>query len=80
MRSVEDTLPRRGLSVPVVTVLDGDGNLIEPDQRNAVRFVIQGGHGADVVFAAGTTGEWDHLPNAVRQRVIQVGWCGRSIA
>ena len=78
MRSVEDTLPRRGLSVPVVTVLDGDGNLIEPDQRNAVRFVIQGGHGADVVFAAGTTGEWDHLPNAVRQRVIQV--CAEEVA
>ena len=72
MRSVEDTSPRRGLSVPVVTVLDDAGNLLEEDQRSVVRFVIQGGYGADIVFAAGTTGEWDHLSNPVRQRVAQV--------
>jgi len=33
---------------------------------------MQGGRGADVVFAAGTTGEWDRLANPVRQQVIQV--------
>ena len=37
-----------------------------------MRFVIQGGYGADVVFAAGTTGEWDRVGNPVRQRAIQV--------
>ncbi len=78
MRSVEDTRPRPGLSVPVVTVLDEAGDLIEADQRSAVRFVIQGGYGADVVFAAGTTGEWDRIPNRVRQRVAQV--CAEEVA
>jgi dihydrodipicolinate synthase/N-acetylneuraminate lyase len=58
--------------VPVVTVLDEAGGVAEADQRALVRFVIQGGSGADVVFAAGTTGEWDRVPNAVRQRVVQI--------
>jgi dihydrodipicolinate synthase/N-acetylneuraminate lyase len=58
--------------VPVVTVLDGEGQLLEAEQRAVVRFVIQEGYGADVIFAAGTTGEWDRLSNAVRQRVVQV--------
>jgi dihydrodipicolinate synthase/N-acetylneuraminate lyase len=40
--------------------------------------VIQRGYGADVIFAAGTTGEWNHLPNAVRQRVVQV--CAEEVA
>ncbi len=72
MRTLEDIRPRSGLSVPVVTVLGPRGELLEQDQRALVRFVVQEGQGADVVFAAGTTGEWDRLPNAVSQRVIQV--------
>jgi dihydrodipicolinate synthase/N-acetylneuraminate lyase len=40
--------------------------------------VIQDGYGADVVFAAGTTGEWDRVHNSVRQRVIQV--CAEEVA
>jgi dihydrodipicolinate synthase/N-acetylneuraminate lyase len=60
------------LSVPVVTVLDADGQLIEGDQRALVRHVVQDGYGADIVFAAGTTGEWDKVDNRTRQRVIQV--------
>jgi dihydrodipicolinate synthase/N-acetylneuraminate lyase len=60
------------LSVPIVTILDGDGGLIESDQRALVRHVIQDGYGADVVFSAGTTGEWDRVDNPTRQRVIQV--------
>ena len=56
----------------MVTVLDEQGELLEDDQRALVRFVIQDGFGADVVFAAGTTGEWDKLPNRVRQRAICV--------
>ncbi len=78
MRSVEETHPRQGLSVPVVSVLDADGALIDDDQRALVRFVIQQGHGADVIFAAGTTGEWDHVSNGVRQRVVQV--CAEEVA
>jgi len=53
-------------------VVDEQGGLIEADQRALVRYVIQDGYGADVVFAAGTTGEWDRVHNDVRQRVIEV--------
>ena len=58
--------------MPIVTVLDAAGELIEDDQRALVRHVIQDGFGADVVFSAGTTGEWDRIPNRTRQRVTQV--------
>jgi len=78
VRSLEETRPRPGLSVPVVTILDADGRLVEHDQRALVQFVIQGGYGADVVFAAGTTGEWDRVDNEVRQRVVQV--CSEEVA
>ncbi len=72
MRSVEEARPCPGLSVPVVTALDAEGDLVESDQRAIVRHVLQDGYGADVVFAAGTTGEWDKVDNDVRQRVVQV--------
>ena len=75
MRSVEDTRPRSGLSVPVLTVLDAEGGLIEADQRALVRYVVQDGYGADVVFSAGTTGEWDRLDNRVRQQVTRLSVC-----
>ena len=78
MRSVEETRPCPGLSVPVVTVLDERGDVVEAEQRALVRWVIQGGWGADVVFAAGTTGEWDRVDNSVRQRVVQV--CAEEVA
>ncbi len=64
--------------MPVVTVLDGDGELMEDAQRGVVRFVLQNGYGADVVFAAGTNGEWDRVDNDVRQRVVQV--CAEEVA
>jgi dihydrodipicolinate synthase/N-acetylneuraminate lyase len=56
----------------VVTVFDEAFEVAEADQRALVRYVIQDGFGADVVFAAGTTGEWDRVPNRIRQRVVQV--------
>jgi dihydrodipicolinate synthase/N-acetylneuraminate lyase len=56
----------------VVTAVDAEGELAESDQRAIVRHVLQDGYGADVVFAAGTTGEWDKVDNDVRQRVVQV--------
>jgi len=62
----------------VVSVLDAGGALIDEDQRALVRYVIQEGYGADIVFAAGTTGEWDHVSNGVRQRVVQV--CAEEVA
>lgn len=78
MRSVEDIHPRSGLSVPVLTVLDEAGQLLEEDQRALVRYVVQDGFGADVIFAAGTTGEWDRVSGDVQRRVVQV--CCEEIA
>ncbi len=78
MRSVEDTRPCSGLSVPALTVLDAEGGLIDADQRALVRYVVQDGYGADIVFSAGTTGEWDRLDNRVRQQVTQV--CAEEVA
>jgi dihydrodipicolinate synthase/N-acetylneuraminate lyase len=78
MRSVEEARPRPGLSVPVVTVLDAQGELDPEGQRALVRFVAQEGYGADIVFAAGTTGEWDRIDNDVRQRVVQI--CAEEVA
>ena len=72
MRTLEETRPRPGLSVPVVTVLDGDGGLLEADQRALVRHVVQRGRGADIVFAVGTTGEWDRISLDTHQRTLQV--------
>jgi dihydrodipicolinate synthase/N-acetylneuraminate lyase len=56
----------------VVTVFGPSGELDEVGQRALVRFVAQDGYGADIVFAAGTTGEWDRIDNDVRQRVVQI--------
>jgi dihydrodipicolinate synthase/N-acetylneuraminate lyase len=78
LRSLEDIRPRHGLSVPVVTVLDGSGRLLEDEQRAVVRHVVQDGFGADIVFAAGTTGEWHRLANPLRQQVIRV--CAEEVA
>jgi len=78
VRTLEEIRPRPGLSVPVVTVVDEDGALIEEDQRAVVRHVIQSGRGADVVFAAGTTGEWSGLRNPVRQQTLRV--CAEEVA
>ena len=61
-----------------MTILDDEGQLADDDQRAVVRYVIQDGYGADVIFAAGTTGEWDRVGNRVRQRVIQV--CAEEVA
>lgn len=62
----------------MLTVLDEDGGLIEADQRALVRHVVQEGSGADIVFSAGTTGEWDKVDNPTRQAVIRV--CAEEVA
>ncbi|MFI5321254.1 MAG: dihydrodipicolinate synthase family protein [Myxococcota bacterium] len=58
--------------MPVITALDARGELREDDQRSVVRHVIQDGWGADIVFAAGTTGEWDRVPAELSREVVQV--------
>ena len=78
IRSVEESMPKPGLSVPVLTILDEDGRLLEEDQRALVRHVVQDGSGADIIFSAGTTGEWDKVDNETRQGVIRV--CAEEVA
>ena len=72
MRTPETAVPPRGLSIPCITALDPDGGLLEEDQRRLVRFLVQDGRGADVIFVMGTTGEWNRVGASVRQRAIQV--------
>jgi len=67
-----DYVPAPGLSVPVVTILDPAGNVLEDEQRAVVRWAVQEGAGADIIFAAGTTGEWDRLDNPRRQQIARV--------
>jgi dihydrodipicolinate synthase/N-acetylneuraminate lyase len=64
--------------VPVVTVLDASGDLLEDEQRAVVRHVVQDGYGADIVFSVGTTGEWHRLSNELRQQVMRV--CAEEVA
>jgi dihydrodipicolinate synthase/N-acetylneuraminate lyase len=78
IRSVEESRPKPGLSVPVLTILDEGGGLLEEDQRAVVRHVVQDGSGADIIFSAGTTGEWDKIDNDARQSVIRV--CAEEVS
>ncbi|HEY9231727.1 MAG TPA: hypothetical protein VIS78_06260, partial [Blastocatellia bacterium] len=64
--------PRRGLSIPSITVLDAAGEIIEGEQRRLLRHLAQEGNGADIVFGVGTTGEWNRLANRERQRLIGI--------
>ena len=62
----------------MLTILDDEGSLLEADQRALVRHVVQEGAGADIIFSAGTTGEWDKIDNDTRQAVIRV--CAEEVA
>lgn len=65
-------LPRRGLSIPVITVLDSAGRIIEEQQRRVFRYAAQEGFGADIIFGVGTNGEWNRLANSERQQLIWI--------
>lgn len=71
-RAAQPYTPSPGLSVPVVTILDGAGHVLEDEQRAVVRWAVQDGAGANIIFAAGTTGEWDRLDNPRRQQIARV--------
>ena len=58
--------------MPIVTVLDRAGNVLQDEQRALVRYAIQEGAGADIIFAAGTTGEWNRMDNPRRQLVARI--------
>src|SRR5882724_8269836 len=71
-RSVAEHRPKRGLSVPSITVLDREGRIIEAEQRQVFRYNIQQGYGADIIFGIGTNGEWNRITNAQRQQLMQI--------
>jgi dihydrodipicolinate synthase/N-acetylneuraminate lyase len=64
--------PRRGLSIPAITVLDAAGCVIEAEQRRVFRHLAQSGSGADIIFGVGTTGECSRIANRERQRLIEI--------
>jgi len=66
-------MSKTGLNVPIITVLDDAGEIIESDQRQVIHHVIQDGYGANSVFLSGTTGEFDKLSNRQRQRLLEIG-------
>ena len=72
MYTLNQPNPRRGLSVPMITACDGDGRVQEAQQRRLVRFLVNDGWGADIVFCNGTTGEWNRLSPEERDRVIAI--------
>jgi len=69
---MRDYLPQTGLNVPTITVVDEGGRVIESEQRRVFRHVIQDGFGADIIFANGTTGEWNRLANPQRLRLMEI--------
>lgn len=71
-RNQYNYVPRRGLSIPTITVLDSEGRVIEEEQRRVFRHNAQQGQGADIIFGAGTTGEWNRISNRERQRLIRI--------
>jgi dihydrodipicolinate synthase/N-acetylneuraminate lyase len=64
--------PRRGLSIPAITVIDAHSRVIEDEQRRVFRHLAQDGRGADIIFGVGTTGEWNRIINSERQRLIWI--------
>lgn len=59
--------------MPLVTALDEAGNIIEADQRRIIRHTFQNGSGADSIFLAGTTGEFNRITNEHRQQLFEIG-------
>jgi dihydrodipicolinate synthase/N-acetylneuraminate lyase len=64
--------PRTGLIIPIISVVDDDGRVIDEEQRRVIRHVSQRGRGADVIFANGTTGEWNRLSNMQRLALMEI--------
>src|ERR1700720_3133848 len=71
-RELRRYVPNAGLSTPVVTILDRSGEMLEEEQGAAVRWAVHDGHGANIIFAAGTSGEWDKLNNRRLQQIARV--------
>ena len=64
---------RRGLNTPALSIVDENGCIIESEQRKLFRHVVHNGFGTDVIFANGTTGEWNQISNQERLRLMEIG-------
>ena len=71
MRSLDGYLPRRGLSIPLLTALDRSGRFDEASERRLVRHAISEGFGADILFVGGTTGEALGLSAPLRETLTE---------
>lgn len=60
----------QGFVVPIVTPLNGQGELDEPALRRLVDFLITGG--AQGLFVLGTTGEGPSAPREIRSRIVHL--------
>ena len=63
---------RRGLNTPTLSIVDESGCIIESEQRKLFRHVVHNGFGTDVIFANGTTGEWNQINNHERLRLMKI--------
>ncbi len=63
---------RRGLNTPTVSIVDESGHILESEQRKLFRHVVHQGYGTDVIFANGTTGEWNQISNQERLRLMEI--------
>ena len=63
---------RRGLITPTISIVDANACIIESEQRKSFRHVVQNGFGTDVIFANGTTGEWNQISNHERLRLMEI--------
>lgn len=63
---------KRGLNVPALSIIDETGEVIPAEQRRLLRHLVQNGTGTDVIFGAGTTGEWNRLSNSQRLEVMRI--------
>jgi dihydrodipicolinate synthase/N-acetylneuraminate lyase len=70
--TLENYRPRGGLVVPSLTVFRPDGAVDEEGQHRLFRHLAGGGFGADVVFAAGTNGEWPRLEPGERRLLARL--------
>jgi dihydrodipicolinate synthase/N-acetylneuraminate lyase len=67
-----NTVLKRGLNVPALSIVDEAGRIIIDQQRQLLRHLVQDGRGTDVIFGVGTTGEWNRLRNPERLRGMEV--------
>lgn len=62
----------QGLSIPILSALGPKSDLDETSQERLISWVCQDGKGAQILFSAGTTGEWNRIEPAQLRRVNEI--------